>query len=270
MIKTFRRTVQISTILFIIAIPILNKKGITVFTGSLYSLAIGPVWITDPLSGFQVIITTLDINKTLLLSILIPVIIAFALGRVFCSYMCPQNTISEIFDRISEKIPPFLFIGATRRVVPIITSARPRYVIMIILLVLTPLLGFPVANLISAPGIISVQVTKYFYEETVGIELGLIGIIILSEIFVISRLWCNCICPVGSFLGLFRIKRTMKVVYTQDAEHVCGKCLECVNACQLGLNPVAGNIYPLCHNCGECISACEVMKGKEKTLSFKF
>ena len=136
-------------------------------------------------------------------------------------------------------------------------SAKPRYAIMILLLISAPLLGFPIANLISAPGIISVQISKYFYEGIVGIELGLIGIIVISEVFIIRRGWCNYICPVGSFLGILRFKRTMKVIYTEDTEHTCGRCMECVTACQLGLNPMTGKIYPLCHNCGDCIAVCE-------------
>ena len=91
-----------------------------------------------------------------------------------------------------------------------------------------------------------------------------------GSMFLIRRAWCNYICPVGSFLGIFRFKKTMKVVYSEDAEHLCGKCLECVKACQLGLNPIEGKIYPLCYNCGDCIVVCEEIKGKGKPLSFRF
>lgn len=262
-IKIFRRIIQTLTILLIILIPILNKKGITMLMGSLYSLSLGGIWITDPLSGFQVILSTLSIDIKLLLSMLIPIILALILGRVFCGWMCPQNTISEVFDYVSKRLPRFYGSDIT-------PSSKPRYALLFLLIISAPVAGFPIANLISAPGIISLQVSKYIYEKTLGIEIGIIGIIILLEIFLIRRAWCNYICPVGSFLGLFRLKRTMKVVYTEDAEHVCGRCLECVKACQLGLNPMEGNIYPLCHNCGDCISACEDIKGVGKPLSFRF
>lgn len=262
-ITPYRRIVQILSILLIIAIPILNRKGITILMGSLYSLAIGPVWVTDPLSGLQVMLSTLSANIVLLISMAIPIVLALIFGKVFCSWMCPQNTISELFDYISRKI-------RFRRLISLKSSATPRYGIMVILLILTSLLGFPVANLISAPGIISVQISKYIYEGTVGLEISLIGVIVLFEIFLVRRAWCNYICPVGSFLGIFRFKRTMKVVYSEDAEHTCGRCLECVRACQFGLNPMEGKIYPLCHNCGDCIVACERIKDKGKPLSFKF
>ncbi len=238
-------------------------KGITILMGSLYSLAISDIWITDPLSGLQVILSTLSADSKLLLSMLIPIAIALTFGRVFCSWACPQNTISEIFDYLSRRF-------TIKRLFNPSPKALPRYVILAVLLLLTQILGFPAANLISAPGIISVQTSKIIYEGTVGIEIGLIGIIVLLELFLVRRIWCNYICPVGSFLGLFRFKKTMKVIYKEDAEHTCGKCMECVKACQLGLNPMEGRIYPLCHNCGDCISACEEIKGRGKPLSFSF
>lgn len=262
-IKVFRRITQILTILLIVTIPILNRKGITILMGSLYSLAIDGVWITDPLSGFQVILSTLSADSVLLISMTIPILLALIFGRVFCSWMCPQNTLSELFDYVSNRF-------SVRRLIDLSPWAAPRYIIMAAFLLLTLILGFPVANLISAPGIISVQISKYVYEGTVGLEMGLIGVIVLSEIFLVRRVWCNYICPVGSFLGLFRFNKTMKVLYKEDAEHVCGKCLECVKACQLGLNPMEGRIYPLCHNCGDCIAACERIKDRGKPLLFKF
>lgn len=261
--RIFRRVTQVSVLLLLIAVPLLNKKGITLITGSLYSISLGPLWISDPLSGFQVVLSSLSFDTVLLVSILIPILLAFILGRVFCGWMCPQNTISELFDYISPKLK-------LKRPFNIGLKARPRYIILAVLLALTPLLGFPVANLISAPGIISVQMSKYILEGTVGLELGLIGLIVLAEVFVVKRVWCNYVCPVGSLLGIFRFKKTMKVVYAEDAEHLCGKCMACADACSLGLDPMGKALYPLCHNCGNCISACEKIRSKEKPLRFGF
>jgi ferredoxin-type protein NapH len=258
-----RRTIQIATLILMIVIPVLNRKGITLLIGTLYSFAVGPVWITDPLSGFQVVISSLAADKTLLLSMAIPIVCALVFGRVFCSWMCPQNTISEIFDSLALGIMP-------KRLLEPAASPKIKYVILVLLLISAPLLGFPVANLISAPGIISVQVADFIYAGSVGMELGLIGAIVLSEFFLVRRLWCNFACPQGAFLGLFRIGRTMKVAYVEDEEHVCGQCLECAKACQLGLDPMGGKIYPLCHNCGDCIVACKRIKAGGKPLSFKF
>lgn len=258
-----RRAVQASTFALIAAIPVLNRKGITVLMGSLYSLAIGPLRITDPLSGVQAMIASPAVDGVLLFSILIPVLPALIFGRVFCSWVCPQNTISEIFDYISERL-------GVKRFESLHLAVRSRYVIMACLLVSAPLAGFPVATLVSAPGIISVQTAKYIYEGAVGLELGLIGVIILFELFVVRRAWCNYICPVGGFLGIFRFGKTMKVAFAEDKQHSCSRCLACAKACRLGLDPMGKGLYPLCHNCGACIDACAKTRGGGGPLSFKF
>ncbi len=260
-IRLLRRVTQLSTIAMLIAIPMLNKRGIDALMGSLYSLAIGPIWITDPLSGLQVILTTLSADSTLMVSMAIPLVFALVFGRVFCGWMCPQNALSELFDFLSRKI-------GVERPFRLPLTPMPRYAVLAVMLTLTVILGFPVANLISAPGIISVQMSDYFMEGAVGVELGLIGIIVIFEFFVIRRGWCNYICPVGGFLGIFRIAKTMSVAYRKETDQ-CIKCGECVKACQLGLNPMGGTIYPLCHNCGDCITACRRAVGKDNPLSFK-
>lgn len=259
----WRRTCQLLTIGMVVLLPVLNKKGLTYLSGTLYSMAIGPVWITDPLIGLQTILLTLTADRLLLLSILIPIALALLFGRVFCSWACPQNTISELVDLAAEKI-------GIRRLITSKPTATPRYVVLILILIATPLAGLPLASLLSAPGIISVQAAKLVYEGTVGLELGLVGLIVLFELLLIRRVWCNHLCPIGSFLGLCRCRKTLKVVLNEDAEHPCGHCLACAKACQLDLNPLHEKIYPQCHNCGACLTACQELKGAQKPLKFRF
>jgi ferredoxin-type protein NapH len=263
MIARARRTVQGLTLLFLVIVPVLNKHEVTFISGSLYSLAVGPVWLTDPLIGIQTILTARTADAALLLSMLIPVFLAFALGRVFCSWVCPQNIISEVIDRTAARF------HIRRRFAPR-PGASPRYVVLGVLFLLLPLAGIPLASLLSAPGIISVQTAQVIYQGTIGLELALIGVIIVAELFLVRRAWCNYLCPVGSFLGLFRTRRTLRVSFEPDAERVCGKCLACSDACPLGLDPLGKGLYPQCHNCGACIDACEEMRTEKKPLVFRF
>jgi len=262
MLKILRRSVQFATLAVLIAIPYLNLKGIGILTGSLYSLAIGPVWITDPLSGLQVMLTTFSADGTLLLSILLPIVFSLVFGRAFCGWICPQNLLSETADYLRSLV-------RIDRPLRLRQSPVPRYAVLAATLGLTVLLGFPVANLISAPGIISVQISEYIMAGMVGAEVSLIGAIVLIEFLVARRVWCNFVCPVGGLLGIFRMPKTLKVVYAKKSDS-CTRCGACVRACQLGLNPMGGRIYPLCHNCGDCIAACKKAADMDNPLSFRF
>jgi ferredoxin-type protein NapH len=226
-------------------------------------MSIGPVDITDPLSGFQVMLLTFSATSALLFSMLIPIVFTYVFGRAFCGWLCPQNLFSEFADMASQKM-----IG--RRMLSFTPTAIPRYVVLALMLAGCFAAGFPLANLISAPGIISVQTNSIVSSGTIGAEAVLIGIILIGEIFVLRRFWCNYVCTVGGFLGIFRFRKTLQVVFSEDAGHQCSKCHECQKACQLGLDPPGGKIYPLCHNCGDCIAACEKTTGSLNPLCFKF
>lgn len=261
-IRGMRRTVQASGILFLVAVPVLNRKGITWVTGTLYSLAVGPVWITDPVIGVQAMLTTRAVDLVLLLSLGVPLLITLVFGRVYCGWFCPQNTLSELVDRLAAKL------GLRRQVRS--SSAVPRYAVLAVVLAVTLGARFPLVSLLSAPGILSVQTARYLYEGTVGLELALIGFIVAAELLLVRRAWCRFCCPVGGFLGLFRVRRTMKVAFSESPDAPCGRCNACADVCQLGLDPVGGDLYPQCHNCGDCVAACGEMTGGKHPLAFRF
>lgn len=251
-----RRIAQIAFLCLLVAIPILNEREISFITGTLYSMSFGPVDITDPLSGVQVIMLTLSATQALIISMLIPILITFVLGRTFCSWLCPQNLFSEITDILSRK----LFRQRSAIVPP---TPIPRWGILALIIVGSLVAGFPLASLISAPGIISLQISTTVFEGTVGLETGLIAFILLGEFFILRRFWCKYVCGVGTVLGFFRCGKTLKVAFHEDHERQCIRCGACNRACQFDLNPMQGKLYPQCHNCGDCIAACaESTKGR--------
>lgn len=262
-ITPLRRTVQILSLVAMVAVPLLNRRGINAVSGSFYSVSLGPLLLTDPLIAIQSLLATLRFDTVLLASALIPAGLALVLGRVFCGWICPQNTLSELFDAVGRRL------GFNRLFAPA-PAPLARYGVLAVILAATLLLGFPLASLLSAPGIISVQTARLIYEGAVGLELALIGAILLAELFLVRRVWCNHLCPVGSTLGLFRCKRTLRVVMAEEGERTCIHCRECAKACQLGLNPLAGELAPQCHNCGACLDACREMTAERRPLSFRF
>ena len=91
-----RRTVQICLLLLLFVVPLLNQWGISLVSGTLYSFAIGPLWITDPAIGLHTLFTTRGLDITLLLSLLLPVLLALVCGRGFWGGVCPENNLSGV------------------------------------------------------------------------------------------------------------------------------------------------------------------------------
>lgn len=254
---------QIAFLCLLIAIPVMNEREISFITGTLYSMSFGPIDITDPLSGLQVIMLTLSATPILIISMLIPIAVTFALGRAFCSWLCPQNLLSELTDRLSRRI---MF----KRPAALPATPLPRWGVLALVLIGSMVVGFPLASLISAPGIISLQISTAVFDGTVGLETALIAVILLGEFFILRRFWCKYVCGVGTMLGFFRCGKTLKVVFQEGTDRKCIHCGACSRACQFDLKPMEGQIYPLCHNCGDCIAACEQSTKDRNPLRFRF
>jgi len=254
-----RRISQIGSMVLIIAIPFLNKLGINILKGTYYSISIGKLDIIDPAMALQMILLTKSILFTVLLMMVVPIVIALILGKVFCSWACPFNFLAELLTKFRKS--------------PAIHVRNPKthyyWIIFVILLLMITVLGVPIIAFISMPGQISALIADAIFSNVIGIEIVLVLIILAIEFIFNRKFWCKYVCPVGATLSLFRTKKTLRITYSPKK---CAKCdgkkeNPCVSACPLGLNPKLSGIYPYCYNCMECVNACRKNDG---ALSISF
>ncbi len=264
-----RSAVQIFSLLFLFAVPLLNLLGIHALLGTLYSLSLGGVEITDPLMVLQTILLTKQIYLPLLLGVILPVLLALVFGRVFCSWMCPQNTLSEWLDTLLKRFARKPWQRMHRRLIASNPSPARYWAIFVAILLMTFLVARPVLNYLSLPGIISSAISQSVLHMSLGFEIIFVLIILGSEVFLARRYWCKYICPVGATLAVFRGKATMHLEYDATACACHAQTAPCHYACPLQLSPKRDNVYPYCFNCGLCLSACEKTGNAALTFSFQ-
>lgn len=259
--RPIRLFVQIAVLLAMVIIPILNIFEIYFIKGSFYSLDIGDVSMSDPLSIFQVIITSKTFNIVMLVTVSIPILAVFFFGRVWCSWACPYYTIVEGLAFIRKKIG---LISLKKEYSPSdpVKANFSRYSILLLGLIITGIFGFPFLNLFSAPGIISTQTLLLVKTGIVTVEIFLILLLLIIEFFFIDKFWCRLVCPVGTFLTLFTSKRTTLQIKKLKPE--CSNCSRCIRVCPMNINPMTEGENSLCFNCGDCIDACPDNKIKNK------
>lgn len=249
-----RRTVQWLAVFFIILVPILNRLHINDVMGTFYSLRLGNLDIVDPALMVQAILLTKKLYFPMLLAGVIPLIIALFFGKVFCSWICPYNLLAEYTEKLRRIIRP--------------SSVRERHhnpkshyywLIYGSILSLVAVLGLPIITLISMPGLITGTLADLLLFGTLGLEIILVFVLLIIELFFAPRFWCKYACPVGATLEVLRNRHTLKVrfnphkcIYSQTHR------LPCHDACPLHLNPMRMDIYPYCFNCGDCVDACRV------------
>ncbi len=216
--------------------------------GGLWSLRVFTLSLSDPLAFVAASASSLSIDATLLISILIPLILVLALGRSFCSWICPYSLLAEAGKGIT-RILHRLGLDYFRFDLP----RHSALLYLIISLIGGAILSLPITTLIYPPRII----TEAIYHLVVSgmITSGMIFLIFLwlGEMIFSPHLFCRRLCPGGALMSLLGHWRYWRVKRIESACDLCGVCNP---ACPHNLKPAQGFFPAECDNCGLCIDAC--------------
>ncbi len=237
--------------LLILITPLLNLYfHFTFIQGWYQSLGIGRLWIVSPLEGLESLLISKYLYLPSLIGMLIPILVAFYLGRVFCSWVCPISFLHETVDKIRAWLFRYHPITWRDRLV---LSLRLLWVALIGEFLLSMILGFPIFVFVSPPGLVGRELMLAIIFHSFALE-GFIVLAILLLHFVTRRFYCRYLCPLGGLLAFLGQKRRLKV---RLKSRKCSACGICEKVCPLGLPVNRGGSYsPYCWNCGECVDYC--------------
>lgn len=225
--------------------------GVWILKGNLSSsLLLNTVPMTDPLLLLQVLLTQhwpemIAFTGT-------AVILVFYLlvgGRMYCSWVCPLNMVTDAADWVKERLgvkPATRFTKST------------RYGLLVLLLLLAAVTGTLVWELVN-------PVSLLHRGLLFGIGFGwfiILGIF-LFDIFIVPRGWCGHLCPVGAFYGLLGGVTPVRISTANRT--ACDNCMDCFHICpepqvitpalkDLNHRPLIDDAQ--CTNCGRCIDVC--------------
>jgi len=175
-------------------------------------------------------------------------------GRVYCSVLCPLGIVQDVFRFLFHWVPQ-------PKAHPACFCTQALRVLILVLFVICVLIGL--TGLIEPYGIFGRFVTvgiRRLGEPAVVTVVWVCGLMafILAMTYVRARWWCNRICPVGTFLGLFSRFALFRVRINKAK---CAKCGLCVKRCDKGALAVrADRSVALdassCVVCGNCLGSC--------------
>ncbi len=218
--------------------------------GGFGSFSLFGITFLDPVVALETLLRVPGAWASLLAGSALTLLIAALMGRVFCGWICPVNTILEGFDALRKRALPRLGFRPP-------DVAAPRWLKWALLFI-----GLAAALLADlalwAHLLPHVQIGRDVFSLMVfgGATLGawIFAAIILAELLFSRRVWCRSLCPTGALLGglgSFALVRVHKSVGACLAD-----CAACARVCPMALNPAGAFSQAECVNCAVCVSSC--------------
>ncbi len=245
-----RRSSQLGILALFLAGPWL---GVWIVQGNLSaSITLDLLPLTDPLLLLQSMLSgSMPILSGALGALIVVAFYALVGGRVFCSWVCPVNPITDLAEWLRRRLD----LRASARL-----SRDLRYWVLALVLILplaTGTMAFESFNPVS--------MTHRGLIFGMGLAWLVLGGVFLFDLLVARHGWCGHLCPIGAFYGLIGNRALLRV--RADGRERCDDCMDCFAVCpepqvikpalkgaDKGMGPVVLDMN--CTNCGRCIDVC--------------
>ena len=249
-----RRTSQLAILGLFLLGPL---SDIWVIKGNLAnSLLLDTIPMLDPFVFLQMLAGgAAGITLTALIGVaLVTTFYALIGGRMFCSWVCPVNMVTDGARWFRRRLN---LTGGTK------LKSQTRYFMLAAVLIVALMTGSLAYELVNPVSILHRGIIF-------GFSLGwvvLVGIFAF-DVFFAKDGWCGHLCPMGALYNLIGQQSLLRV--RADGRARCDDCMECYEVCpEMQIIPAAlkggrkdRDTGPVilsgdCTNCGRCIDICD-------------
>jgi ferredoxin-type protein NapH len=245
-----RRTSQLFILALFLAGPV---AGVWIVKGTLASsLTLGLLPLTDPHMLLQGLFAG-HLPAAAALTGAAIVLAAYALigGRMYCSWVCPINIVTDAARYLSERFDIPKGWQPARSL---------RQWMLAMTLAASAATGIIVWELVNP---ITLLHRGMLYGA--GFAWAAVLAVFLFDLIVSRRGWCGHLCPVGAFYGLVGHFQLLRINAPNRA--ACDDCMDCYAVCPephvitpalKGAERGVGSVILSadCTNCGRCIDVC--------------
>ena len=281
------------SIFFLILLTLLFVDFRKSFSHEFYQWAISLQFVPS-------LLKTITVSGTVAFGFILVLALTILVGRVYCSFLCPLGILQDFISWISGKtrkkhkykyqkawtilrysVLAIVLIPLLLGSITLVTLLDPYSLFGRISTVLIKPFVVVVNNLFAA-GFAKADIYNWLYRyDIVAVHTGILMLTILFmagigwSAFYRGRLYCNTLCPVGTFLGFLSKYSIFKIDINKSLCTHCGKCgrvckAECIDVKTQRID------YSRCIACYNCMTVCSdramtirLVKGKpfEKPVS---
>ncbi len=229
----------------------------------------------------------LDLKTLAACGFIVVLLLTLVTGRTYCSFLCPLGVLQDVNSRIGGRIKRKFRRYGFKRPFTVL-----RYSLLAITLIVTLVWGIYMITILDPYSIFGRFMTYFAKPVVIMLNnllaslLGKFDIYTLSNIpvrglplivysipavfFILigalsltkGRLYCNMVCPVGTFLGLLSKISLFRIKFDESACTRCGRCaMLCKSSC---IDFLKHDIdVTRCVSCFNCIYTCQ-----DKAISY--
>jgi cytochrome c oxidase accessory protein FixG len=184
-------------------------------------------------------------------------LITMLLGRVWCGWLCPQTTLTDLTEWAATQL------GLHNKKLQPGKRLGKGLILQFVNLLLACLVS---ANLLWY----FIEPQRFFTELISGqlhyaawICLLVVALVVYLDLALIRRLMCSDFCPYGRFQTTLADQATLTLHLPSAELERCIKCGACVQVCPMNIDIRSG--YQIeCINCGRCLDACRQVMAKRR------
>ncbi|RME25697.1 MAG: 4Fe-4S binding protein, partial [Deltaproteobacteria bacterium] len=184
----------------------------------------------------------------MLLGALVPLVLALALGRLYCSFICPARLLFELSSAVR--------LGLLRLGLPLPAVALPRVGLWVGVagLLFAASAGAGVFHFLLPYLSLSSGVISVVLSGGIGAAgAAFVGMLLVDGLVAPGQI-CHSLCPTGALLAV--VGRGSRLRLRKRPTPCPRTCNLCQRACPYGLFPGQDTHRPACDTCGRCTLVC--------------
>jgi cytochrome c oxidase accessory protein FixG len=207
-----------------------------------------------------------ELYLVLLFSLLLTLgflLVTMVLGRVWCGWLCPQTTLTDLAEWFARRLQ--LTPGEQNHL-------GKRLMLHCFYLMLGLLVSINLLWYFIEPQSFFIKLAAGQLHYATWICLVLVATTIYLDLALIRRLMCSDFCPYGRFQTTLADETTLTLHLPESELVRCIECNSCVRVCPMEIDIRRG--YQVeCINCGRCLDACRQVMAKRNQpglISYSF